>query len=149
MNTINEKIIITYEKYDLTIKNNSLDVDETKPVITNFVNNWFGFIRSFFINNKKETIQEVLDNKHFKNWLTKCNESKINISKINIDTVIRFGSRIGFICASSNANVDIFNKKENEFENKKIPGTIFIRGNSVCCLLIIKVVEENKYHHHD
>ena len=157
MDTINEKsTIITYENYDLTIKNDSLytyetTLYETKPVAINFLNNCIRFIKSYFINKKEENkkeenIKEILSNTHFKKWLQKCYKSKINISKIKIDAIIRFGPRIGFICASSDANVNIYNKRENKNENKKIPGTIFIRGNSVCCLLIIKIVGQNKYH---
>ena len=73
------------------------------------------------------------DNSKFSKWLNPCFSNDINIKSVNIDAVTMFGKNIGFLYINAQA----FDAKNNQ-----IPGIAFLRGDSVCCLLIIKEVSD-------
>lgn len=67
------------------------------------------------------------------NWLETCRQNEIDIRAIHFDAVTMFGPNIGFLYVTAKA----FDKENNE-----IPGICFIRGDSVCCLVIIEEVHD-------
>jgi ADP-sugar diphosphatase len=69
-------------------------------------------------------------------WLDTCEQNHINIKNINVEAVTMFGPNIGFIYIIA----DAYNSNGN-----KLPGTVFIRGGAVCCLLIIRNSDTNEH----
>jgi hypothetical protein len=72
-------------------------------------------------------------NSKFNRWYQPCLGNKIQIRSVCIDAVTMFGPNIGFL---------FFTASAFDEENNPIPGTVFLRGDSVCCLLIIKEVSD-------
>ena len=72
-------------------------------------------------------------NSKFNKWVQPCFSNDIDIKSVNIDAVTMFGPNIGFLYVNAQA----FDAKNNQ-----IPGIAFLRGDSVCCLLIIKEVSD-------
>jgi ADP-sugar diphosphatase len=68
-------------------------------------------------------------------WLATCEKNNIIIKNINIDAVTMFGANVGFLYLTADAY--------NQFGDK-LPGTAFIRGGAVCCLLMIKNTDTNE-----
>lgn len=66
----------------------------------------------------------------FNNWLYQCLEDKsVSITSIRIDSVTMFGPKlIGFIYLTANMTRN----------GKPLPGVVFIRGDAVACLVIVK-----------
>jgi len=69
-------------------------------------------------------------------WLATCEKNHIDIRGINIDAVTMFGSNVGFLYLTAEA----YNQS-----GYKLPGTAFIRGGAVCCLLIVQNTDTNQY----
>jgi ADP-sugar diphosphatase len=62
-------------------------------------------------------------------WLASCANNNITIRSIHFDTIKMFGPKIGFLFLTSKAIDQLGNE---------VPGIVFMRGNSVCCLFIVK-----------
>ena len=70
-------------------------------------------------------------------WLVSCSNSNITVKSIHFDCVKMFGPKIGFIFLTSEA-IDA--------EGNAIPGLVFMRGDSVCCLCVVR--ETNTDNHY-
>jgi ADP-sugar diphosphatase len=69
-------------------------------------------------------------------WLNTCESNNIKIKSIYIDAVTMFGPTPGFIYLTADAS---------NSTGDKLPGTVLIRGDAVCCLLIIKNSDTNEH----
>jgi hypothetical protein len=78
------------------------------------------FIRSLYLPHSK-----------FSLWFERCWLNNITIKYVFVEAITMFGPNIGFVYFTADA--------EDQAGNK-LPGSVFLRGDSVCCLL---VVEEN------
>ena len=98
----------------------------------------YGFPVTFSAGIPEKAIQATItsfsdpDSK-FNRWCKPCLDNKIEIRSVSIDAVTMFGPNIGFL---------FFTASAFDEENNPIPGTVFLRGDSVCCLLIIKEVSD-------
>jgi hypothetical protein len=82
----------------------------------------------------KATIESLsVPESKFNQWCIPCIANGIEIRSVLIDAVTMFGPNIGFLYFTASAF---------DVENNQIPGTVFLRGDSVCCLLIIKEVSD-------
>lgn len=73
-------------------------------------------------------------NSKFNKWLDSCIDNELSVRCVNIDAVTMFGPNIGFMYFTAS----VFDK-----ENNQLPGTVFLRGDSATCLLIIEVIGED------
>lgn len=74
-------------------------------------------------------IQEVTAARQFTDWFASVDRARFNLRSIHIQSVDKFGPRIGFI----KFKVDVVDS-----EGKFIPGIVFARGGSVAVLAILR-----------
>jgi len=77
----------------------------------------------------------------FKNYVGSLSED-ITVDSIIIEYVRMFGGRVGFAVLEVNATQTFM--RGGKKCKKKIPGCVFLRGNSVACLTLLKRKEDNK-----
>jgi ADP-sugar diphosphatase len=71
--------------------------------------------------------QKALQSQKFTKWVQGLNNEDVNIVSINVLLVYMFGNNVGFI----NVETEVY------YENKRLPGFVFIRGDAVAILVLV------------
>jgi 8-oxo-dGTP pyrophosphatase MutT (NUDIX family) len=97
----------------------------------------FSFAKSIDTTVQDKVLADVSNsNSKLAKWLANCEKNNINIENVHIDAVTMFGPNVGFVYLTANAT---------DINGKILPGTAFIRGGAVCCLLLIKNSDTKDY----
>jgi len=89
----------------------------------------------------QELVFRALQSRKFTSWLETLNVSEFRLDVIEVRDVFLFGSIIGFICI----NCKMFPRHIPEGEvARPVPGYVFIRGDAIVILVIIKEKDTGK-----
>ena len=84
-------------------------------------------------------IEKILAEPKVKNYFAKFDWTTIKVNSIELKTHIMFGLNLGFLFM----NMDC----EHRDTGKKLPGVVFLRGDSVASLIIIRNQDTNELFH--
>jgi 8-oxo-dGTP pyrophosphatase MutT (NUDIX family) len=90
-----------------------------------------------YANNSKETIEQILKEPKVVDYFSNINPDDIVVKKVTILSHFMFGPRVvGFVFM----NLDC----EDKCSGKKLAGVVFLRGDAVACLILIKEKETGR-----
>lgn len=90
-----------------------------------------------------EIVGKAIQSRKFQDWLQTMNLTAHNFEAIEIRDVFMFGPLVGFICVNCRV---LPTQAPHGQEIRPIPGYVFIRGDAVVILVIIKEKETGKKH---
>jgi ADP-sugar diphosphatase len=77
----------------------------------------------------EDTLSCILNSKKFQDYVNNIDTNSVDVESISILHVYMFGKNVGFVDLLVDCNL--------KSEKKKLPGYVFIRGNSVAIMIIV------------
>lgn len=90
-------------------------------------------------NHDEVTIHNILKEPKVENYFNNFDWNLIKINNITFLSHIMFGPSLGFLFM----NIDCVHRATGN----KLPGTVFLRGDAVACLILIRNTNDNKIYH--